>query len=101
MKGCCKIALDLRRDGDEMSHLFFVTLGWAILLILTLNGLLMTFKPLGGRCVDGDASTAYLSPETPTVRGISDVDALDAVEIPRLGIERHFGWGLSQPVPET
>jgi hypothetical protein len=53
MKGCCKIALDLRRDGDEMSHLFFVTLGWAILLILTLNGLLMTFKPLWMRYLPG------------------------------------------------
>jgi hypothetical protein len=36
-----------------MSHLFFVTLGWAILLVLTLNGLVMTFKPLWLRYLPG------------------------------------------------
>jgi hypothetical protein len=29
-----------------------------------------------------------------------DVDALDALEIPRLGIELHFGWGLSYLSPK-
>ena len=36
-----------------MSHLFFVTLGWVILLVVTLNGLLMTFKPLWMRYLPG------------------------------------------------
>jgi hypothetical protein len=29
-----------------------------------------------------------------------DVDALDALEIPRLGIGLHFGWGLSYLSPK-
>jgi hypothetical protein len=29
-----------------------------------------------------------------------DVHALDALEIPRLGIELHFGWGLSNLSPK-
>jgi len=36
-----------------MSHIFFVTLGWAILLILSINGLVMTLNPLWLRYLPG------------------------------------------------
>jgi hypothetical protein len=62
----------------------------------------MRAGPSVGRCVD----SIPIPRNSKSEWNKYDVDALDALEMPRLGIELHFRWGLSNlapklPVPKT